>query len=122
MMENTIYSRLGDDLLRQLIDEFYILILNNAVTAPLFTTDINEVKAKQFAFLTQFLGGPLRYVDQYGHPMMRARHMSHKITREAADQWLICMAMAIDKLPISQNFKEEIFEKFPPVAAHMINS
>jgi hemoglobin len=122
-MENSsLYLKLGDDLLHLLIDEFYHLILSNASTAPLFNTDINIVKAKQFAFLTQFFGGPPRYLDEYGHPMMRARHLQHEITRETADQWLICMARAIDKLPIDKELKVEIYERFPPVAAHMINS
>jgi hemoglobin len=122
METKAIYERLGDNLLRQMIDHFYDLILKNPITAPLFTTDMDVVKSKQYDFLTQFFGGPQRYSDKYGHPMMRARHLTHKIDRIAAEQWLHCMATAIDKLPIENEFKEEIFRKFPPVAAHMINS
>ncbi|MCB0647356.1 MAG: globin [Saprospiraceae bacterium] len=120
-MMNTIYERLGDTLLMQLIDEFYKNILANPVTSPLFKTDMEIVKKKQFYFLTQFFGGPLRYVEAYGHPMMRARHMPHHIDEEAAVQWLSCMNQAIDSLPINEDFKAEIFNRFPPVAAHMIN-
>lgn len=80
------------------------------------------VKQKQFYFLTQFFGGPLRYVEQYGHPMMRAKHLPHKIDRKAALAWLDCMSKAIETLPISSEFKDEIFNRFPPVAAHMINT
>lgn len=117
----TIYDRLGDEVLMQLIDEFYKNILSNPVTAPLFKTDMDLVKKKQFFFLTQFFGGPLRYIEEFGHPMMRAKHMAHFIDENAAVEWLTCMYNAINSLPIDETFKDEIFNRFPPVAAHMIN-
>jgi hemoglobin len=52
---------------------------------------------------------------------MRMRHMPHKIDQNAAHAWLECMAEAISKLPIDEGFQKEVFERFPSVAAHMIN-
>lgn len=116
------YERLGDKLLQKMVDKFYDLVVKDDRLNHLFTTDMDLVKRKQFAFLSQFLGGPPRYMEEFGHPMMRARHMPHKITEDAAVAWLECMAFAINDLPIDPEFKKEIYARFPRTAAHMVNS
>lgn len=118
----TIYERLGDDLLAQLIDRFYDSVLADERIAHLFKNDIESIKTKQFQFLTQFFGGPARYTEAHGHPRMRLRHMPHQITTDAAHAWLENMSAAIDSLPIEHDFKVEILQRFPHVAAHMVNS
>ena len=120
-MENTLYSELGEENLIQLIDVFYDLILQNPVTAPLFKSDIAEVKRKQTLFLTQFLGGAPLYNREFGHPRMRMRHMPHAITEEAAVNWLRCMDRAIQRLEIDDGLKTRLFNAFPRLAAHMVN-
>jgi len=117
----TIYERLGDDNLKLLVDRFYDLVQQNDVISHLFKTDIKEVKKKQFFFLTQFFGGPPRYAEEYGHPRLRMKHMPHEVTKEGTMAWLECMAHALDSLPIEEEFKDEIFNRFPQAAAHMIN-
>lgn len=118
----TIYERLGDENLLLLVDHFYDKVLVDDRISHLFQTDIKIVKDKQYRFLTQFLGGPPRYAEVYGHPRMRMRHMPHKIDKDAAHAWLECMAEAISELQIEESFRKEIFQRFPHVAAHMINS
>ncbi len=119
-MEN-IYDRLGDENLQLLINEFYAAVYADDRINHLFKGDIEEIKLKQFSFLTQFLGGPPRYAKTYGHPRMRMRHAPHAIDKSAAIAWLENMAYAIAKLPIEEDFKDEIFNRFPSVASHMIN-
>lgn len=118
----TIYSRLGEDNLRLLVDRFYDLVLEDDRISHLFASDIKVIKHKQFSFLSQFLGGPALYSDQYGHPRMRMRHMPHKIDQDAALAWLQNMAEAVSSLAIDEPLKEELFGRFPQVASHMINS
>ena len=118
----TIYERLGDDNLKKLVDGFYDKVLADDRINHLFQTDIIEVKSKQFKFLTQFFGGPPRYSEVYGHPKLRMRHLPHKVTMAGAGVWLECMAEAISELPIDEPFKEEIFQRFPHAARHMVNS
>lgn len=118
----TIYERLGDDNLKQLVNTFYDKVLQNEILSPLFDTDIDVVKSKQFMFLTQFFGGPSRYTEKYGHPKLRMRHIPHKVTPEGAVEWLKCMEEAISELPIDADFKHEIFIRFPHAAKHMVNT
>ena len=120
-MKNTIYEKLGAEQLKQLVDAFYDLVLEHPTLQSLFTTDMDMVRQKQFAFLTQFLGGPPLYNQTFGQPMMRARHLPHAITEEAAVAWLQCMQTAIQSLDIEEDFKETLFNCFPKLAAHMVN-
>lgn len=121
-MENTIYEKLGEENLQKLVNKFYELVLESPILKPLFNTDMEVVRAKQTAFLTQFLGGPPKYNQTFGRPMMRARHLPHKITEEAAVEWLSCMNSAIKTLDIEDDFKVTLFNCFPRLAAHMVNT
>jgi hemoglobin len=121
-MQKTIYEILGEENLKLLVENFYDQVAKDPVIKHLFTNDFKEIKHKQFLFLTQFLGGPPLYTEKYGHPMMRKRHLSHKITQEGKEAWLNCMKNAIETLPIDQKLKFTLFNCFPMVADHMVNS
>lgn len=121
--DETLYTRIGgDETLRQLVADFYDQVFENEVIGSLFKTDKEEIKEKQRLFLTQFLGGPDLYSQVHGHPRMRARHMPHIITEEAAVAWLKCMAAAVNGLAISDVLKDELFSRFPRTAFFMVNT
>jgi hemoglobin len=120
-MENTLYDKLGAENVRALVEKFYDLVFADPQISPLFKNDKNEIKEKQYLFLTQFLGGPDLYSEKFGHPRLRARHMPHPITQEDAVAWLKCMSAAIDTLPVSAAIKEELFARFPQTALFMVN-
>lgn len=120
-MEN-LYGKIGAENIKLLVNGFYEYVFQSPKIEPLFRTDRNEIKRKQELFLTQFLGGPPVYSMEFGHPKMRMRHLPHKITEEAKEEWLRCMKQAIADLPVSDKLKEELFSIFPKVAAHMVNS
>ncbi|MBL4652805.1 MAG: globin [Flavobacteriales bacterium] len=121
-METTIYDKLGDDNLQKLVNNFYELVEKDPIISSLFKDDFETIKKKQFMFLSQFLGGPGRYTQTYGHPKMRKRHLPHQITNTAKVAWLACMKQAINTLPVEDDFKETLYNCFPAVAQHMVNS
>lgn len=121
--EQSLYERMGGAAtLSALLDRFYDLVYEHERISRLFTGDKALIKHKQQLFLTQFLGGPAAYTEAYGHPRMRARHMPHPITQEDAMGWLECMAGAIKELPITEDLKDELFNRFPRTAFFMVNS
>jgi len=118
----TMYEKLGDERLKQLVDNFYDQVFENEIIGPLFAnSEPDLVRDKQFCFLTQFLGGPLRYFEKYGNPKMRMRHMPHKIDEKAKDEWLRLMKIAINKLDWEEEHKIALYNCFPTLAAHMQN-
>jgi hemoglobin len=120
-MQPTLFDRLGEATIRLLVERFYDLVFEHEQIAHLFKTDKEVIKEKQRLFLTQFLGGPPLYSEQYGHPKLRARHLPHPITEEDAVAWLSCMSAAITSLPVEESLKEELFKRFIPTAMFMVN-
>jgi len=119
-LEN-LYNEIGAENLQLLVDNFYNLVFEDEVLKELFNTDKDLIKKKQYMFLTQFLGGPSLYSDEYGHPRLRARHLPHPITEDHAIAWLKCMHTAVQTLPIEEEIKEELFNRFPRTAFFMVN-
>jgi hemoglobin len=117
----TLYEQIGDLNLKNLVNEFYSRVQENTVLSPLFQGDFETIKEKQYFFLTQFLGGPLRYTEKFGHPRMRMRHLPHAIDEKAMEQWLACMKASIETLPLERGIKDALYACFPPVARHMVN-
>lgn len=118
----TIYEKLGDERLKQLVDAFYARVFVNPVIGDLFkNSDPDLVKDKQYNFLTQYLGGPQRYFEKYGSPKMRLRHAPHKIDTAARDEWLKLMKEAIWTLDWDEQNKEVLYNCFPTLATHMQN-
>jgi hemoglobin len=120
-MEPTLFERLGESTIHQLVDDFYELVFTDPTIGPLFKTDKELIKEKQRLFLTQFLGGPPLYSEQYGHPRLRARHLPHSITPKGAEAWLSCMSIAITKLHLDEALKDELLKRFVQTAFFMVN-
>ncbi|HEY0827958.1 MAG TPA: globin [Bacilli bacterium] len=123
MNNNTIYSALGGESgVRRLVELFYPKVQANPLIGPLFPADILPVMEKQVMFLSQFFGGPTLYSDQYGHPMMRARHMPFPITPERADAWLGCMNSALAEMDLDEVVKAVVLERLKGTAHHFVNT
>ena len=119
----SLYEKLGDERLSKLIDAFYESVFKSEIIGQLFQeTEKEVIKDKQFCFLTQFLGGPPRYIEKYGTPKMRMRHLPHRIDEDARDEWLNLMKQAIESLDWEQENKIALYNCFPAVANHMVNS
>lgn len=117
----TLYSKIGPEQLKMIIDRFYDLVFTESSIAHLFQTDRDLVRRKQYMFLTQFLGGPQIYNAEFGHPRMRMRHLPHAIDDAAKDEWLRCMKQSINESELSDELKEALYNCFPQVAQHMVN-
>lgn len=115
------YDKIGAENLQKLVDKFYDLVFSSEIIGPLFKNEKEDIKMKQFEFLTQFLGGPQLYTEKYGHPKMRMRHLPHAINEEAKNEWLCCMKIAINTLDLSEDLKVQFYNCFPQIAQHMVN-
>lgn len=127
-MENTEYKSLyeqvgGAEAIQKLVEAFYPKVYSNELLKPLFEGDMKEIMRKQFMFLTQFLGGPPLYSEEFGPPAMRRRHIPFRITPERAVAWLECMQEAFSDTGLDQKTAGEIFfDRLKQVAAIMVNS
>lgn len=83
----------------------------------------DEVKKKLFMFLCGWFGGPNLFIEEYGHPRMRARHGHVKIGEKEKNQWLDCMnyALEVHTVKISKKHKSMLFNNFVALATRIQN-
>ena len=119
------YDRLGGDAgIRRLVDRFYDLMDSapEAVHArALHAASLKRPREKLYLYLTGWTGGPPLYEQQFGHPMLRARHLPFTIGKRERNEWLWCMERALDEHEMPADLREELRKKLRVVADHMRN-
>ena len=125
MPESSYYALLGhEDGVRQLVDRFYDLMEMMPAAKgilELHPEDLTDSRDKLFKFLSGFFGGPSLYVEQYGHPRLRARHLPFPIGESERDQWMLCMNQAIDDQVDDAMLAQQLKLTFYRTADHMRN-
>lgn len=122
--ERTPYERLGGEpAVRALVDRFYDTmdtLPEAAAIRRMHPADLSSSREKLVLFLCGWLGGPPRYVERFGHPRLRMRHLPFPIDHAARDAWLRCMARALEPVE-DRPLAEALAESFARVADHMRN-
>lgn len=122
-MDISLYEAVGgEETIQNLVSAFYPKVYANPVLSPLFEGDMNEIMRKQKMFLTQFLGGPTLYSNEFGPPAMKYRHMPFEITPARANAWLACMKEAMDDINLEGEEREMFFGRLTQVAYIMVNT
>ena len=111
----------GEEVLSKLIDTFYDYVANHTLLTDIFPDDLTETAYKQKMFMTQFLGGPSLYTEEFGHPMLRARHLPFPITEQHAEAWLSCMQQALKDVGVEPVVCDYMMERLTLTAHHMVN-
>jgi hemoglobin len=114
----------GETGVRALVDRFYDLMdssLEAKDIRALHAASLKGSREKLFLFLTGWSGGPPLYVQKFGHPRLRQRHMPFPIGERERDQWLWCMKKAIDESDFIPAVKEHLKSRFAEVADFMRN-
>ena len=121
----TPYDLLGGDAgVRELVDRFYDLMDLEPSYAQLrrvHGSSLESAREKLYLFLSGWLGGPPLYVERFGHPMLRARHLPFAIGEEERDQWMGCMVQAMEELDVPQALREGLAQAFWRTADWMRN-
>ena len=113
----------GEQGLREIVHHFYRHMQTDteAEDIKLMHTDFARAEQKLFEFLSGWTGGPQLFVEKYGHPMLRARHLPFKIGKKERDQWMFCMALALDDCQIPELVQSEFMKALFRLADHMRN-
>ncbi len=114
----------GEAKLRALVDRFYDIMDSSPEAKDiraLHAASLKQSREKLFMFLSGWSGGPQLYVEKYGHPRLRQRHMPFSIGRVERDQWLWCMNKALDESDLLPAVKYHLKSRFVEVADFMMN-
>jgi hemoglobin len=121
----TPFDRLGGEPgVRALVDRFYDLMdlePSFAGIRSLHPSTLDGSRDKLFWFLCGWLGGPDLYVQRLGHPRLRARHLPYAIGIAERDQWLACMALALQGEGVDAALAERLTQAFFGTADWMRN-
>jgi hemoglobin len=122
----TPFERLGGpDGVRKLVDRFYDLMSELPEARDVLhmhPQDLHSSREKLRLFLTGWLGGPPLYVQRYGHPRLRMRHLPFAIDDAARDAWMRCMRQALDEQVADELLREMLRGAFQRMADHMRNT
>ena len=121
----TPFQRLGgESAVRALVDRFYDLMdlepQFQGIRA-LHPTTLDGSRDKLFWFLCGWLGGPNHYIDRFGHPMLRARHLPFAIGDAQRDQWMACMIQALQECSVEPELAAGLQQAFQGTADWMRN-
>ncbi|HEY1044443.1 MAG TPA: group II truncated hemoglobin [Telluria sp.] len=127
MNENaTLYDTIGGEArLRELVDRFYDLMELEPEFAgirAMHPTPLDSSRDKLFMFLSGWMGGPDLFVEQFGHPRLRARHLPFAIASSERDQWLRAMGWAMEDVGIDEDLRMRLMQSFYQTADWMRNT
>ena len=114
----------GAGALRTLVDRFYDLMdlePDFALLRGLHPSTLDGSRDKLYWFLSGWSGGPDLYVERHGHPRLRARHLPYAIATPERDQWLRCMAWAMQETGMEAGLQERLLRAFFDTADWMRN-
>jgi hemoglobin len=84
-------------------------------------SDLGSARDKLAWFLSGWLGGPDLYIERFGHPRLRARHLPFSIGVVERDQWLACMNQAMQEQGVDEELRVRLLQAFFQTADWMRN-
>jgi hemoglobin len=114
----------GEARVRELVDRFYDLMELEPEfreIRALHPASLEGSRDKLYWFLCGWMGGPNLYVERFGHPRLRARHLPFAIASRERDQWLVCMGRAMQDIQVPPALLERLLESFYGTADWMRN-
>lgn len=114
----------GEAAVRRLVDRFYDLMDASPEATNVRSLHARSLKSsrdKLFWFLSGWMGGPQLYVERFGHPRLRQRHMPFPIGKRERDQWLWCMDRALDEQEMPDYLRDFLRQRFHQIAEFMRN-
>jgi hemoglobin len=119
------YERIGgEETIRKLVDRFYDVMDSLPETygvRKMHPADLSTSREKLYEFLLGWMGGPPIYVEKYGHPRLRARHLPFAIGESERDQWMRCMRQALQEVVTDEALAAELEDALYKLADFMQN-
>lgn len=109
-----IFGAMGEAAIERMLEDFYAELAASEI-GGMFPTQPEALRAaalKSAAFFVGLLGGPPRYQERYGQPMLRARHLPFPIDEKARREWLACFDRVLAEAPARYGFPVEHLQGF----------
>ena len=124
MPEPSLYDQVGGmPFFERLVDHFYGGVEGDPALLALYPaqTELIGARRRLTLFLVQYWGGPTTYLEERGHPRLRARHSPFAIGSLERDRWLVHMRAAIDASDAPDDARRQLHEYVTMAADAMRN-
>lgn len=124
-LKSTPYELMGGEAtVLQLVEKFYFYMDTLPEAKEVRSAhgkSLSGAKTKLFKFLSGWLGGPDLFVQEFGHPRLRRRHLPFKVGQVERNQWMICMNKAMEETQMNEELKASLLGSLDQLATHMMN-
>ncbi|HXM63613.1 MAG TPA: globin [Terriglobales bacterium] len=122
MQEVEVYSVIGAEGFTRLVAAFYQQVPQDDLLGPMYrATDLPGAEQRLRDFLIGRFGGPQTYIEQRGHPRLRARHSPFSIDQTARDRWMRLMDNALGEAALPGEAEKVLRKFFQEMSTFMIN-
>jgi hemoglobin len=122
MDEASIYTIIGEDGFRRLVAGFYSQVPDDDILGRMYPgNELAEAEGRLRDFLIYRFGGPQRYIEERGHPRLRARHFPFQIDQAARDRWMKLMNKALTDAALPIEVEQFLRAFFEQMSTFMIN-
>jgi len=122
VQENDVFARLGEQGIARVVAAFYARVPQDDVLGPMYPPeDLAGAEERLRDFLIYRFGGPQRYLEQRGHPRLRARHGRFAIDARARDRWMQLMTEALTDAGVPADVEIVMREFLGGIATFLMN-
>jgi hemoglobin len=122
MQELEVYSMIGTEGFTRLVAAFYRQVPQDDLLGPMYpATDLPGAEQRLRDFLIGRFGGPQTYIEQRGHPRLRARHSPFHINQAARDRWMRLMNSAFGEAALPAEAEQVLRTFLDGTSSFMIN-
>lgn len=122
MDESEIYAMIGEEGFTRLVGAFYRQVPHDDILTAMYPRDdLAGAEQRLRNFLIYRFGGPQRYIEERGHPRLRARHIPFRIDQAARDRWIRLMNNAFAEAALPPEVEHFLRAFFDQMSTFMIN-
>ena len=122
MQEMEIYSAIGTEGFSRLAAAFYRQVPKDDILGPMYPEhDLQGAEQRLRDFLIYRFGGPQSYIQERGHPRLRARHSPFPINQAGRDRWMRLMENALQEAALQPEAAQTLRAFFEGMSQFLIN-
>src|SRR4051794_33865694 len=121
LLDTKVHAMIGEDGFSRLVAAFFRRVPADDVLSRMYPEqDLAGAEWRLREFLIGRFGGPMRYVEQRGHPRLRMRHAPFAIDVAARDRWVTLMDEALAETALPHEADAALRKFFHESATFMI--
>jgi hemoglobin len=122
MQDVDIFARIGEEGIARVVAAFYRRVPQDDVLGAMYPPeDLAGAETRLRDFLIYRFGGPIRYLEERGHPRLRMRHAPFRINQTARDRWMRLMSDAIAESTLPTEVEEAMRLFLDGMSTFLIN-